>query len=81
MERHVLHNSVRIFIKAFFKCNKVFLTMNVFDYFVCSFHSTQDGVLTCELIEEGLTDLRRTGDGTAMTYLNLSLSVMEGNFQ
>ena len=35
----------------------------------------QDGVLTRELVQNGLSELGRTGDGTKMSYLSLSLSV------
>ena len=35
----------------------------------------QDGVLSRELVQSGLSDLGRTGDGIKMTYLTLSLSV------
>ena len=35
----------------------------------------QDGILTRKLVQEGLTDLGRIGDGSKVTYLTLSLSV------
>jgi hypothetical protein len=34
--------------------------------------------LTRELVQDGLTDLGRTGDGTKMSYLTLSLPVGGG---
>ena len=37
----------------------------------------QDGVLSRELVQSGLSDLGRTGDGIKMTYLTLSLSVSQ----
>ena len=45
-----------------------FILTSLCDYF-------QDGVLTGELIQHGLSDLGRTGDGTKLAYLTLNLPV------
>ncbi|CAI8019550.1 hypothetical protein GBAR_LOCUS11745 [Geodia barretti] len=36
---------------------------------------TQNGTLTQQLVERGLSELGRTGDGTGVTFLTLTLKV------